>query len=310
MPELLKRLGAPFALVSLLLLATLAMVGDSRDLRSRRETLPWWQGWVIDVVAPIQTLVSAPVSAVADVWNGYLNLVEVRGENEGLRERVAELEETNLQFREALVASGHLQRIASMRQNFEVPMLPAHVVGVDVSLWFRSVVIDRGREHGINSGNPLITNGGLVGLVTAASMQASRAMLLLDRQSAVDGVVQRSRARGVVRGTGSGMLTFEFEARVGDVRPGDVLITSGLDAVYPKGLRIGEVTEIFDPEGDLIQSAMLRPTVDFGRLEQVFVMFHRGPTMELLYGDAPPSEAIDRAVSAAGPALASGDREP
>ena len=253
------------------------------------------------------------------IWSGYLNLVDVRDDNDRLRERVAALEETNLQYREALVASEHLQRIAAMRDDFEVPMLPAHVVGLDVSLWFRSIVIDRGTEHGIHTGNPLITNRGVVGLVTAASMQASRAMLLLDRQSAVDGVVQRSRARGVVRGTGSGMLEFKFEAREGDVRPGDVIITSGLDAIYPKGLRIGDVSEIFDPGGDLIQSALLQPAVDFGRLEQVFVMFHRGPTMELLYGDVTSGDAEssvathargevgddveDKAVSAPGPTL-------
>ncbi len=302
MPEFLKRLGAPIALVGLILLATLAMVGDSHDLRSRREPLPWWQGWVIDLIAPVQKLVSAPVSALGDTWDGYLSLIDVRDENGRLRERVAALEETNLQYREALVASGHLQRIAAMRHDFEVPMLPAHVVGLDVSLWFRSVVIDRGTKHGINSGNPLITNNGVVGLVTAASAQGSRVMLLLDRQSAVDGVVQRSRARGVVRGAGTGMLEFEFEARAGDVRTGDVVITSGLDSVYPKGLRIGEVGEVFDPEGALIQRALVQPAVDFGRLEQVFVMFHRGPTMELLYGNASADEAGGMAVSASGPA--------
>lgn len=307
-----KRLGAPIALVGLILLATLAMVGDSHDPRSRRQALPWWQGWVLDVIAPIQSLVSAPVLAVQEVWQGYLNLVDVRKENVGLLERVAALEETNLQYREALVASGHLQRIAAMRQNFEVPMLPAQIVGVDVSLWFRSVVIDRGTKHGVNSGNPLITNGGVVGLVTAASGRASRVMLLLDRQSAVDGVVQRSRARGTVRGTGTGMLEFEFEARVGDVRPGDVVITSGLDAVYPKGLRIGKVGELIDPGGDLIQKAVVQPAVDFGRLEQVFVIFHRGPMMDLLYGDADMQDGENkseaRAVSALGPeALAGGN---
>ena len=69
MPEFLKRLGAPIAVVGLILLATLAMVGDSHDPRSRRVALPWWQGWVIDLIAPIQSLVSAPVSAVIDTWN-------------------------------------------------------------------------------------------------------------------------------------------------------------------------------------------------------------------------------------------------
>jgi len=126
---------------------------------------------------------------------------------------------------------------------------------------------------------------------------------LLDRQSAVDGVVQRSRTRGVVRGTGSDSLEFEFVARNGDVRDGDEIITSGLDAIYPQGLRVGTVREIRERGGDLIQTAVLTPAVDFERLEQVFVMFHQGPTMELLYGIQKPLDAEDeppRASVAAG----------
>ena len=202
----------------------------------------------------------------------------------------------NLQYREALVASGHLQQIAAMRDDFEIPMLPAEVVGLDVAPWFRSVLVDRGRTHGVRAGNPVITTEGVVGLVTATSARAAKTMLLLDRQSAIDGIVQRSRARGMVRGRGTDELEFEFVVRGGDVRAGDVVITSGLGGVYPKGLFIGTISEVSDPGSQLLQRATIRPAVDFGRLEQVFVMLRRGPTMELLYStqvgdESPPSES-------------------
>ena len=303
MIDFLKRFSAPIGFVFLLLIAAIAMVGDLRDLEARRHTIPWWQALVIEVVAPVQRVVSVPAVAARDVIDNYVDLVFVADENEKLKARIAELEEINLQYREALVASGHLGRIAAMRDDFEVPMLPARVVGLDISLWFRSVVVDRGEEHGIAAGNPIVTNGGVAGLVTAASGHAARAMLLLDRLSAVDGVVQRSRTRGVVRGTGSDSLEFEFVARNGDVRDGDEIITSGLDAIYPQGLRVGTVREIRERGGDLIQTAVLTPAVDFERLEQVFVMFHQGPTMELLYGIQKPLDAEDeppRASVAAG----------
>ncbi len=293
MIDFLKRFSAPIGFVFLLLVAAIAMVGDTRDFEAQRHKLPWWQALVIEVVAPVQRVVSVPATSVRDVINNYVDLVYVADENVKLKERIAELEEINLQYREALVASGHLDRIAAMRDDFEVPMLPARVVGLDISLWFRSVVVDRGEEHGIVAGNPIVTNNGVAGLVTAASGHAAKAMLLLDRQSAVDGVVQRSRTRGVVRGTGSDSLEFEFVARDGDVQSGDVIITSGLDAIYPKGLRIGEVRELRERGGDLIQTAVLTPAVDFERLEQVFVMFHQGPTMELLYGSQDGSEVDD-----------------
>src|SRR2546426_450730 len=163
-------------------------------------------------------------------------------------------------------------------------------LALDVSTWFRSVLIDRGQNHGVHAGMPLISDLGLVGLVTATSRNAAKGMLLLDRQSAVSAVVQRSRDRGVVRGTGDG-LVFEFVGRDADVAPGDVLITSGLGGVFPKGLRIGVVSSVEEPSAQLLREANVDPVVDFGRLEQVFVMLRRGPTMDLLYategGDQP-----------------------
>jgi len=263
-------------------IALINMVVDRRALARGGRELSWWNGLVLDVAVPVQKMVSLPLEAARDSWDDYVALVDVKSENEDLRSRLAELEEENLQLREALVASGRLQRIAEMRDEFEIPMLPAQLVGLDVSTWFRSVLLDRGRSHGVHSGMPLISEQGLAGLVTATSRNAAKGMLLLDRQSAVDGVVQRSRARGVVRGAGEN-LAFEFVARGADVAVGDVIITSGLGGVYPKGLRIGRITEVDDPDAQLVRRASVDPAVDFGRLEQVFVMLRRGPTMELLY---------------------------
>lgn len=293
MPDFLKRMRAPIAFVALTLFATAAMVSHRTALGEGGRELPWWQAMLLEVAAPLQKLVAAPVDAIASVWGNYVDLIDVREENDQLRERVAELEEETLQYREALVASGHLQRIAEMRREFEVPMLPGQVVGLDVTPSFRSVLVDRGQEQGVVPGNPVITEQGVVGLVTATADNASKTMLVLDRQSAIDGIVQRSRARGVVRGRGSEELAFEFVVRGGDVRVGDVVITSGLGGVFPKGLRLGEVIAVPDPGGNLVQTATLRPAVDFGRLEQIFVMLHRGPTTELLYGGNAPVDPVE-----------------
>jgi rod shape-determining protein MreC len=283
--DLLKRIGAPLTFGVLALLAVVTMVSDRRSLSEGGRDLPWWQAVMLEIAVPIQDAVAAPVDGLRGLFRDYVSLLAVREDNDRLRGRIAELEEANLQYREALVASGHLQQIASMRDEFEIPMLPSEVVGLDVKPWFRSVLVDRGVSHGVRAGNPVITAEGVVGLVTATSPHAAKTMLLLDRQSAIDGIVQRSRARGIVRGRGTDQLEFEFVVRGGDVVVGDVVITSGLGGVYPKGLRIGEVVEISDPAGGLLQTADLRPAVDFGRLEQVFLMMRRGPTMDLLYGD-------------------------
>ena len=283
--------------------ALINMVVDRRAREDGGREHSWWSGLVLDVAVPVQRMVAMPFDVARRGWRDYVALVDVGRENRDLLDRLARLEDENLQLREALVESGRLERIAEMRDAFEIPMLPAALVGLDSSTWFRSALLDRGRNHGVHSGMPLISDNGLVGIVTATSRNAAKGMLLPDRQTAVDGVVQRSRARGIVRGTGEG-LTFEFAGSDGDVAVGDVIITSGLGGVYPKGLQIGRVTAIEMADGQLVSRAQVEPAVDFGRLEQAFVMLRRGPSMDLLFaadaGDlVDPEEAAAAAPSAA-----------
>ncbi len=278
-----NRMPLTALVVGLVGFAVVAMVVDRRSLLAPDQERPGWGGAVLDIAAPVQKMIALPIGLVQDAWRHYVSVLDVSEQNEALASRLALLEEENLQLREALVASGRLARIAEIRADFEVPMLPSELVGVDPSPWFRSVLVDDGRSNGVRSGMPVISELGLVGLVTATSRGTARVMLVLDRQSAVDGIVQRSRSRGIVRGRGTDELDFEFVVRGRDVRIGDVVISSGLGGVYPKGIRIGEITSVSDPGSGLLQTAKLTPAVEFGRLEQIFVMLRRGPTMELLY---------------------------
>jgi rod shape-determining protein MreC len=282
MAEFRNRTPVTALVVGLVGFAVVAMVVDRRSAPGGPEReLSGWTGAILDIAAPVQKMISFPFELTQNAWRHYVSLLDASDNNDGLRARLAVLEEENLQLREALIASGRLARIAEIRADFEVPMLPSELVGVDPSPWFRSVLVDRG--HGVHSGMPVISEHGLVGLVTATSVRASKTMLVLDRQSAVDGIIQRSRSRGIVRGRGTSEMDFEFVVRGSDVRIGDVVISSGLGGVYPKGIRIAEIVSVPDPGSALMQTAKLVPAVDFGRLEQVFVMLRRGPTMELLY---------------------------
>jgi rod shape-determining protein MreC len=284
MAEYRNRTPVTALVVGLVAFAVIAMVVDRRSVPGGPEhELSGWSGAILNIAAPVQKMIALPLDLTQNAWRHYVSLIDASDTNAALRARLVALEEENLQLREALVASGRLERIAEIRADFEVPMLPCELVGVDPSPWFHSVLIDRGRDHGVRSGMPVISEHGLVGLVTETSTRAAKAMLVLDRQSAVDGIIQRSRSRGIVRGRGTSELEFEFIARGSDVRVGDVVISSGLGGVYPKGLRIAEVVLVAEPGSGLMQTAKLAPSVDFGRLEQVFVMLRRGPTMEMLY---------------------------
>ena len=303
---LFERLRIPLLLLLLVALALLAIASDRRALARGSRDSGWLGGFFLEVAAPIQKALSAPVDGVRSAWGNYVALLDLRDENERLRERVAQLQEENLQFREALVESGRLRTIAEMRSEIDVPMRPARVVGMDVSPWYHSVLIDRGRSDGVRAGMPVVTETGVVGIVTATSRNAGRTLLLVDPQGSIDGIVQRSRARGIVRGNGGDGLEFEFFVRGDDVQVGDLVITSGFGGTYPKGLQVGEVVEVHADPTAFVHRAVLRPAVDFGRLEQVFVLLWRGPTLELLYegeGDLPDAaEAGPPAPAAQAPA--------
>ncbi len=293
MGDLARRLRAVLLFAGLAAAALVLMVGDRRALAGGGRDLPWWSGLLLDLTIPVRELVAAPVDLVRGAVRHYVALLDVREENEALRRQIAMLQEENVQLREALVAGGQIRSILEMRDQFDIPMQPAQVAGQDVSPWFHSILLDRGRHHGLRSGMPVIDEHGVVGLLTATTPRASRAMLLLDRQSVVDGIVQRadSRARGFVRGTGGPRLRFELAIREADVRVGDEVVTSGLGGVFPKGLRIGTVVEVEEGGASLVRTARIEPAVDFGRLEQVHVMLWRSPTLELLHAaeeEAPP----------------------
>ena len=302
MRELLHRLRLPLLFAGLAVLAAISLFADQRALQAGGRDLSWFSGGLLEVAAPVERVLTAPLVLFRDAYRRYVDLMGFRDENAALRARVASLEQEGLELREALVASGALEQVAALREQLELPMLATEVVGQDVSPWFRSIVLDRGRSHGLRSGMPIVTERGVVGLVTASTPHAARAMLILDRQSAVDGLVQRSRARGIVRGTGGGELELEFTGPPEDVQVGDLVITSGYGGVYPKGVRIGEVISVARDAPYVVRRARVRPAAGFERLERVFAVLWRSPTLELLSGDETPAvSAAPRADAKAAP---------
>ncbi len=300
MRDFLRRIRLPLIFAVLVIVTTFFMIGDQRAARGERADAPWPLSALLEAAAPVQRALRWPFARAREDWSRYVAVVDVGRDNAALRTRVVALEEENLQLREALVDGESLERVAAMRKEFEAELMPARVIGQDVSPYFRSLLLDRGRGDRVLSGMAVISDRGLVGLVTATTQSAARTMLLVDRRAAVDAIVLRSRALGIVRGAGTDSLEFSFLMRGADVKAGDALITSGVGGVYPKGLRIGTVKSVNAQPGALVHTAQLAPAVDFGQLENAFVMLARGPSMELLYegdGDTEPAAPLSAAAN-------------
>jgi rod shape-determining protein MreC len=268
--ELLRRFRYPLSYFVLASLCALAMAS-----RHAPTELGFAPRLVLNLTLPLERMVTLPVAELRGVWSDYVALVSVREDNERLRGRLSRLEEENHQYREAILSSERFQKLSGFRAQREIPMVPANVVHQDLSPWFQSLVIDQGAAAGIRPGMPVITDSGVVGLVSGTTPSASKVLLVIDPQSRVDAYVERTRARGTVRGTAQRDCDFDYVLREENLEQGDLLLTSGLGSVYPKGLVVGRVQSVDRKTSGLFLGAKIAPAVDFSRLEEVFVILEQ-----------------------------------
>lgn len=231
---------------------------------------------VMSVLAPVLKPVNAVSGLVEDVWDSYINLVGVRKENLRLHDEIRALNGRIGEGVEAVLENKRLERLLDMKESIRPPSLAATVVGEDVSSWFRTLIIDRGSSSGIREGMAVVAADGVVGQVVKVAAASSRVLLLTDHSSGIAATIQRSRARGVVKGKGEGLCTLEFTTREEDVKVGDQVVTSGIGGVFLKGLPIGEVTMVKRGEYGIFQTVSIRPSVNVAHLEEVLVVLRGG----------------------------------
>jgi rod shape-determining protein MreC len=241
---------------------------------------------LLDVMAPLQRGGSYVARAVEGVWRDASALFRRRAELDWMQDRITTLEEQTVRLEELESENARLRDLLAFRERLAGEVLAAAVVGRDATGLARTLTIDRGERDGVVKGAAVLAPAGVVGQVFLASAHAARVLLITDHNSGVDAVVQRTRARGIVEGTVSEGCGLKFVKRTEDLQKGDVVVTSGVDGIFPRGLPIGELTGVDKRGQGLFQYATVRPFVDFDRLEDVLVT--RG-TVEPMAGDEPVS---------------------
>lgn len=241
------------------------------NLRDKENANPLERA-VMNVTKPLAGSAAAVSGTAGDIWSNYIDLLEVRQENIELRKSVKLLNERMVANNEAIVANARLKALLELKGAVAMPSIAVSVIGEDSSAWFKTLVVDRGSADGVLEGMPVVAAGGAVGRLVKVAPHSSRVLLLTDHASAIAAVVQRSRARGVVRGAGGGRCSLEFTVKDEDVKVGDTVISSGIGGVFPKGLPIGEVTMVKKGEYGVFQTIEVRPAVNIGKLEEMLVL--------------------------------------
>ncbi len=226
-----------------------------------------------DTNGQLQTLLTTPFSRLKQIWNAYVVLQNVKEENQVLRAQLAELENEITTYREALIENRRLRQLLDIKESRQWQTKVAHIVGTDIAPWRAVVNIDAGKKDGISVDMPVLCQGGLLGRVIETSMSFSKVMLITDYHSRIAAIVQRNRARGILKGDGARGCVLDYVKKGVDVQKGDIIITSGLDGIFPKGLMVGKV-KLVGPgdKSDLFQFIGVEPSARIDQVEEVLVM--------------------------------------
>jgi rod shape-determining protein MreC len=247
------------------------------------EGLSLLQRGAFALLSPLQSGMGTAVRGVRELWEGYGFHRETYRENRRLREQVRYLE-TLLQERSHRAREAErLRELLGLREILPMETVAAAVISRDGVPWFRSLTLNRGSSSGVRLNAPVMSPTGVVGRVIAVGPYAARVQVLLDRDSGAGVLIERSRVSGVVSGRvaepGAEELVMRYVPERADVVTGDVVVTSGVDGIFPKGLVVGRVSYVGEGAG-LLKDVRVQPSARFDRLEEVLVVLREPPPLD------------------------------
>jgi rod shape-determining protein MreC len=259
--------------------------------------IPVIQVLTFGAFAELQRGTMKSIDSVRGLWTGYVALRDAQAQNEALKREVQTLQVRLQEERAQAQRTDNLRQLLELRQRAGLDTVAAEVIAGPASLEFRDMTIDKGNSDGVTRDMAIISPAGVVGRVILTSPRASRVQMLIDRNAAAGAMIERTRAQGIVMGQGEA-LRMEYVPGAADVKQGDLVVTSGIDKIYPKGFVIGTVERINRGPGTYHEIAV-RPAVDFSRLEEVLVVTTPPPaiTAEQIAAEAAAIAAQQAAVA-------------
>ena len=265
---LFRRYTFPTFIILLLLSALILM-----SLRvKQRKGIEFIDGLLMEICSPFQKTSTFIIKSVQGVFQEYLFFFHLQKENMMLKGRIAELQKENQQMKEMALANERLKRLLDFREKIASSMVAAEVIGQDPSSWFRSMTINKGEKDGVRKGMAVISPEGVIGQILKTSPYHSTVLLITDYNSAIDSIVQRTRAKAIVEGLGENRCQLKYLLRTEEAVVGDAVVTSGLSGNFPKGLMVGEIRKVEKHGQGVFQYAELAPSVDLTKLEEILVI--------------------------------------
>ena len=202
----------------------------------------------------------------------YIDLIDIKRENKDLHSQIEELRTRLQQMNEAQNESNRLRKLLDFREQTKMDLVASKIMSRDLLSEHSTIRIDKGTAHGLKSGMAVISTEGVVGHIFRPETYTSHVLLVNDRYSVVDGLVARSRARGLIEGRSQSTLSMIYVQKSEDIQKGDIIVTSGLDNVFPKGFPVAKVEYVENKPYAVALKVDLKPVVDSDKIEEVFVI--------------------------------------
>lgn len=230
-----------------------------------------FKGLLGNILNPVVYLANGFFGGISGLWHSYVALVGVQAQNDEYKRLIDNLTQENVLLREKVSQSERLHDLLRFNEAYDFSTVASNVIGASDG-YVKHIVIDRGSLDGVEKDDPVIGFHGLVGRVSRTFATTSEVGVILNISSNVSVMNSRTRAVGILRGDGRGHLFIDYYDRLDEVLPGDVIITSGLGRLFPKGIPVGRVSRVVKAKTGLFQNVYVEQDENFYKLENVFVV--------------------------------------
>lgn len=268
----------PWLVIVLLLGNFILMAFDARDINTGQRIIRVWSQTAADFV---QSPVTSASSSFSSYFGSIANLRSAQTENDVLKQRIQELELEVKENEELISENQRLKSLLGLKETSKYKVLPARIIGRDPSVWFDSSIINRGSLDGVKLNMPVVTDGGLVGRITAVSPLTAQVDLITLDKSGVAGVIGTSNVLGVIKGTSKkNLLEMRYVSGSVEVQAGQTVYTTGQDGIFPAGLKVGEIVEVKTGSATVPHQIFIRPSARIDSMQEVGILIYEPPPRE------------------------------
>jgi rod shape-determining protein MreC len=278
-PEVMQAFVASHRPLSILLAVLLAQLLLLSFQITRNHNVRLIRIWALAVFDPFERSLKGITDATTWTWRTYGGLWRAQQENRDLRRELTTTRSQLRQVAEYAEESERLRRLLDFKARAPFQTVAAEIIAFSPGAGSNAILIDKGIDYGLTPDLAVITSAGVVGKTLSVYHHSSQLLLITDSSSGVGAMLERSRTQGVLKGTGNNLCQVDYVMNEETVSPGDAVVTSGFDQIYPKGLPVGTVLKVGD--GNIYKSIVVRPAAELDRLETVLVVLKAGSEQEM-----------------------------